>query len=123
MTTAKKSIRQNEAYAYWRLLVDDLREIPLHEGIHISTATQGTRESSKKALLGEADVGESYGKVQSSDVVISINQTPEEAQAKRMRLAFIKNRDYLRGTEVEVFVDLDKMALCDLIYAQKFGWL
>ena len=86
----KKSIRQQEGYSYWRLLVDDLREIPMQLSIPIVTATQSTRASSKKVLVTEIDVGESYGKVQSSDVVFSLNQTSDELENKRLRVAIIK---------------------------------
>ena len=61
--------------------------------------------------------------LQSSDVVISINQTAEELENKRMRLCVLKNRDYYRGLEIELYNDLDMMLLCDLIYAQHNGWL
>jgi len=123
MTSETKSIRQKESYSYWRLIVDDLREIPLTRGIPIITATQSNRDSSKKALVTDSDVGESYGKVQSSDVIISINQTPEELENKRMRLAVIKNRDYYKGAAIECFSDLDLMLVCDLLYAQQNSWL
>lgn len=123
MTSATKSIRQKEMYAYWRLLVDDLREIPLNYDIPIITATQGTRDSSDKVLVTERDVGESYGKVQSSDVVLSLNQTADEVKTNRMRVAVIKNRDYTKGMEVEIYCDLDKMYMGDLKFAQEQGWI
>jgi len=123
MISKKKSIRQQEGYSYWRLLVDDLREIPMQLSIPIVTATQSTRASSKKILVTEIDVGESYGKVQSSDVVFSLNQTSEELENKRLRVAIIKNRDYYKGREIELFSDLDMMLMCDLYFAQMNGWL
>lgn len=123
MTSHTKSIRQKEGFSYWRLLVDDLREIPLMRNIPIITATQSTRDSAKKVLVGVQDVGESYGKVQSSDVVLSLNQTPEEAENKRMRVAILKNRDYYSGMEVELYNNLDMMLMCDLQFAQTNGWL
>jgi hypothetical protein len=123
LTTNLKSIRQRENYSFWRLLVDDLRGISLDKHIAVVTATQGNRESSKHTLLTERDIGESYGKVQSSDVVIGINQTAEEYGNKRMRLGILKNRDYMKGQEIELHADLDKMLLCDLKFAQHNGWL
>ena len=122
MTSKTKSIRQKESWQYWRMVVDDLREIPLSRGIPIITATQGTRLSSTKAMVSEIDVGESYGKVQSSDVVLSLNQTPEEYENKRIRVGTIKNRDYIKGTMTEFFSDMDMMLMCDIVFAQKNGW-
>jgi archaellum biogenesis ATPase FlaH len=123
MTSRTKSIRQKEGFSYWRLIVDDLREIPLTRGVPIITATQSNRDSSKKVLVGVMDVGESYGKVQSSDVVLSLNQTPDEVLLKRMRVAVLKNRDYYAGMEAEIFCDLNLMTMCDLQFAQTNGWL
>lgn len=123
MVSHKKNIRQKEGFAYWRLLVDDLREMPLLKHIPVITATQSNRQSSRKTLVTEMDVGESFGKVQSSDVVLSLNQTPEEAENRRMRICVLKNRDYYKGMELEIYVDLDTMTMCDLYYAQINGWL
>jgi len=123
MISTKKSIRQKEGFSYWRLLVDDLREIPMQLSIPIVTATQSTRASSRKVLVTEIDVGESYGKVQSSDVVFSLNQTSEELENKRLRVAIIKNRDYYKGREIELFSDLDMMLMCDLYFAQQNNWI
>jgi hypothetical protein len=123
MTSRTKSIRQKEGWQFWRMVVDDLREIPLMQGIPIVTSTQSNRKSVEKTLVTEVDIGESYGKVQSSDVVLSLNQTVEELDNKRIRLSVIKNRDYIRNTEVEMYIDLDKMLICDLVFAQTNGWL
>jgi len=123
MKTDKRSIRQQEGYSYWRLLVDDLREIPMQLSIPVVTATQSTRASANKTYVSETDVGESFGKVQSSDVVLSLNQTGDECEKNRMRVAILKNRDYVKGYEVELFSDLDKMLICDLKFAQQNNWL
>jgi len=123
ITTRSKNIRQREMYAYWRLIVDNLRIIPLTRGIPIVTATQGTRKSTEKVLLTDVDVGESYGKVQSSDVVLSLNQSPEAYQNKRMLVGTLKNRDYQKGNTAELYCNLDMMTMCDLMFAQMNGWL
>lgn len=117
MISRTKSIRQKESHTYWRLIVDDLREIPLVQNIPVIVATQSNRKSSEKQLVTAMDVGESFGKVQSSDVVLSLNQTQDEIQNKRMRIAVIKNRDYLTGAAPEMYIDLDKMLICDLMTA------
>lgn len=123
MTTKKVSIRQKEMHTYWRLLVDELREIALERCIPVVTATQSNRASSKKTVVGDDDVGESYGKIQSSDLVISINQTPDEYKNNRLRLCVVKNRDYLKGTIVELYSNLDFMLICDLQYAMNHNML
>jgi hypothetical protein len=87
------------------------------------TATQATKASFDKVKLTQSDIGESYGKIQSSDVVIALCQTEDELANHRMRLTFVKNRDYVGGREVETYIDLDKMLLCDLSFAQANGWI
>ena len=74
-------------------------------------------------MVTTMDVGESFGKVQSSDVVLSLNQTEEEKGTHRMRIAVIKNRDYLTGGAPEMYVDLDKMMIIDIATAEERGWL
>lgn len=106
-----------------RGITDDLRSIALRRGIAVVTATQANREALSKLKPTEANVGESFGKVEVADVVIAICQTDDERKLKRARLAMLKNRDYVGGGCVEVFVDFDKMLLMDLDLASKMGLL
>lgn len=123
MTSWTRSIRQKESFSFWRLVVDELRQIALKEGIPVVTATQSNRGSVNKTVITEVDVGESFGKVQSSDVVLTLNQTAEEADFNRIRVVVLKNRDFLRGRSVELYVDFNRMMICDLMFAQASGWL
>ena len=123
MISKTKSIRQQDAPAYWRLIVDDLHGIPISRGIPIVLATQAKQTARDKVLVTEADSGESYGKVQSSDVVPTLNQTSEEYDARRLRVAFPKNRDNAKNTMVELFYDPDMMLMCDLEFATTNGWI
>jgi KaiC/GvpD/RAD55 family RecA-like ATPase len=123
MTSKMKHIRTREAHSFWRLVTDDLHTYSLTNNIPIITATQATRASTTKTVVGIVDVGESIGKVQSSDVIISINQTEEERERKRMRLSILKNRDYFTGKIIELFVDLDLMMVVDIYFAQSAGLL
>jgi len=114
MVSRTKSIRQKESHTYWRLIVDDLRDIPLTHGIALVTGTQSNRRSAEKHLVTAMDVGESFGKVQSSDVVLSLNQDDDEKVKKRIRVAVLKNRDFVAGAAPEMYIDLDRMLICDL---------
>ena len=73
--------------------------------------------------LTEANVSESFGKIEVSDVVLAICQTDEEKQNKRARISILKNRDYISGGCVEVYVDFDRMLLMGLDLAHKMGLL
>jgi replicative DNA helicase len=102
-----------EHYIALKLVTDALRNI----------ASQATRASFNKIKLTQSDVAESYGKIQSSDVVVALCQTEEELANHRMRMTFVKNRDYVPGREVEVYIDWDKMLLCDIAFARANGWI
>jgi len=114
---------RTETHTSLKLITDAVRNIALTRNIAVVTATQATRASFSKVKLTQADIGDSYGKVQSSDVVIALCQTEEELENKRMRLVLVKNRDYVGGKEVEVYIDLDKMLVTDLTFARQAGWI
>ena len=123
MTSRTKHIRSKEAHSFWRMVTDDLHTFILENNIPICSATQANRAASSKGLTGISEVGESLGKVQSSDIIISINQNDEEKERKRMRLAVLKNRDYLAGRIIELHVDLDLMMMVDVYHAEVSGLL
>ena len=106
-----------------RSVTEDLRSISLRNNIAIISATQANRVSLAKLKLTEANVSESFGKIEVSDVVLAICQTDEEKQNKRARISILKNRDYISGGCVEVYVDFDRMLLMGLDLAHKMGLL
>jgi len=106
-----------------RGITDDLRSISLRRNVPIITATQANRASLSQIKITEANVSESFGKVEVADVVIAICQTDEEKKTKRARLVLLKNRDYVAGACIEVYVDFDRMLLLDLGVASKMGLL
>ena len=89
----------------------------------VLSATQANRASLAKMKITEANTAESFGKIEVSDVVLAICQTDEERKLKRARLSVLKNRDYVSGGCIEVFVDFEKMILLDVDTAVKIGEL
>ena len=106
-----------------RGITDDLRSITLRRNIPILTASQTNRESLIRKKITEANVSESFGKIEVADVVLALCQTDEEKKMKRARLVVLKNRDYISGSCIEVYVDFDRMLLLDLGVAEKMGLL
>jgi replicative DNA helicase len=106
-----------------RNITDELRSIALRRGIAVLTATQANRASLAKPKITEANVSESFGKVEVSDIILAISQTEEEKNQKRARLILLKNRDYVSGGCIECYVDFDKMILMDVDMAGKMGLL
>jgi len=112
-----------ENYIALKLITDALRNIALTRGIAVVTASQATRASFNKIKLSQSDIADSYGKIQSSDVVVALCQTEEELANHRMRVTFVKNRDHIPGREIEVYIDWDKMLVSDLAFAKANGWI
>jgi len=106
-----------------RNITDDLRSIALRRNIAVLTATQANRASLAKPKMTEANISESFGKVEVADTIIALSQTEEEKTQKRARLVMLKNRDYVSGGCIEVYVDFDKMILMDIDLASKMGML
>jgi archaellum biogenesis ATPase FlaH len=106
-----------------RNITDDLRSIALRRNIAIVTATQANRASLSLVKVTEANTAESFGKVEVADVILAICQTEEEKNAKRARIAVLKNRDSVSGACIEMFVDFERMLLMDLELAGKFGFI
>jgi replicative DNA helicase len=106
-----------------RSITDDLRSIALRRGIAVLTATQANRLALAKPKITEANVSESFGKVEVADIIIAISQTEEEKKQQRARLILLKNRDYVSGGCIECYVDFDKMILMDVDMAGKQGLL
>ena len=106
-----------------RSVTEDLRSISLRHNIAVISATQANRASLSKLKITEANVSESFGKIEVADVVLALCQSEEEKQNKRARLSILKNRDYISGGCVEVYVDFDRMLLMGLDLANKLGLL
>ena len=104
-----------------RNITDDLRSISLRSNMQVISATQANRESLKKETISEANMSESFGKVEVADVILAICQTEEEKAEKKARLIVVKNRDNVSGGIIEFFCDFDKMFLSDLATAEKLG--
>ena len=106
-----------------RNITDDLRSISLRRNIALISATQANRTSLAKMKITEANVSESFGKIEVADVVLAICQTDEEKKMERVRLSVLKNRDYISGSCIEMYVDFERMLLLDLDLADKMGLL
>jgi len=86
-----------------RALVDELRDYAVDKDIFIGTATQSNRGGLSAALVTEEHVSDSFAKIESADVVLSLSQNPQERDNQRGRLTVLKNREYGgAGTVIDV---------------------
>lgn len=77
-----------------RGLVDALRDYAVEHDIFIGTATQTNRFGLNAALVTAEFVSDSFAKIESADVVVSLSQNQQERDANRGRLTILKNREY-----------------------------
>jgi hypothetical protein len=86
-----------------RALVDELRDYAVEKDIFIGTATQSNRSGLSASVVTEEHVSDSFAKVESADVVLSLSQSAQERDNQRSRLTLLKNREYgSAGSVVDV---------------------
>ena len=104
-----------------RNITDDLRSIALRHAIPVLSATQANRASLSKVTISEANVSESFGKVEVADVILAMCQNDDEKLAKKARLIVVKNRDNVSGGKIEFYCDFERMFLSDVASATRLG--
>jgi replicative DNA helicase len=117
----RKTDYKGEVRHQLRNITDDLRSISMKHSIPVITATQANRVSLSKSTINEANVSESFGKVEVADVILALCQTEDEKEAKKGRLIVVKNRDYVSGANITFYLDFDRMFLSDMASAARLG--
>lgn len=87
----------------------NLRAYAMQEDVAVLTATQTNRDGAKKTVATMTDVAEDFNKVRIADIVISINQTDEEANIKQARLFFAACRNQRSGFSIRIEQDISRM--------------
>lgn len=123
LLSPRKSDYRQDLRSQLRNTTDDLRSIALRKRIPVLSATQANRASLSKTKLTQANISESFGKVEIADVICALCQTDEEKSGNRMRLTLVKNRDYVSGSTIEVYFDPERMLLMDIERAHQLGIL
>lgn len=109
-----------EEYGRQKKVSTEVRQLAKKTGCLILTATQTNRttgDKNKKDAPGFLDtnrVAESYGKMMPADYVISINQTAEEYEEKKVRLYIAKNRNGPKGVAIPARIDYDTMLVSEI---------
>jgi len=77
-----------------RALVDELRDYAVEKDLLIASATQSNRAGLTAQLVTAEHVGESFAKVESADVVLSLSQSPQDRDIQKGRITVLKSREY-----------------------------
>jgi len=92
-----------------RTLTELVRYFGIRKNKAIMTVTQSNRKGLSASLITEEHISESYGKIEVSDIVLSLTSTLEETQQSKARLVVLKNREYGGvGTVIPVRTEFDK---------------
>jgi len=88
-----------------KLIYTELRNLAVDLQIPIWTASQANKDSSKSDIVGLENLGESYGKAQVADVVLSISRKPMEKSTGGGRIFVAKNRAGRDGLLFPINID------------------
>ena len=91
-----------------KLIYTELRNLAVDLNIPIWTASQANKDSSKSDVVGLENLGESYGKAQVADVVLSISRKPMEKSEGTGRIFVAKNRAGRDGLLFPINIDTAK---------------
>ena len=105
----KSDFRRKEKREELSDIAEALRGLAGEMNIPCWSATQARRSAISKEVHDEEDVSEDIGKMNISDLVITINQTKEQYGNGIMKLLVAKNRNGPRWESVEIVTSLARM--------------
>lgn len=104
-----KSSREYDSLRHeLKLIYTELRNLAVELNIPVWTASQANKDSSKSEIVGLENMGESYGKAQVADIVLSISRKPLEKSEGTGRIFVAKNRAGRDGLLFPINIDTAK---------------
>ena len=88
-----------------KLIYTELRNLSGELQVPVWTASQANKDGSKSEVVGLENLGESYGKAQVADVVLSISRKPMEKSEGTGRIFVAKNRAGRDGLLFPINID------------------
>jgi replicative DNA helicase len=92
-------------YMAQQRIAEELRGLAVEQKCLVWTASQTNRQARKVAIITDAELGDSYGKIRPADWVISLNQTQEEYDNGSMRVFVLKARDSKQHYMIQCGID------------------
>jgi replicative DNA helicase len=104
-----KSSREYDSLRHeLKLIYTELRNLAVELNVPVWTASQANKDSSKSEVVGLENMGESYGKAQVADIVLSISRKPMEKSEGTGRIFVAKNRAGRDGLLFPINIDTAK---------------
>jgi len=101
-----RSTRQYDSLRHeLKLIYEELRNMAGELNIPVWTASQSNREGSEKEVVSLTNMGESYGKAQVADVILTLSRKEAEKSSGIGRLFVAKNRAGRDGIIFPVKID------------------
>jgi len=122
-----RSTRQYDSLRHeLKLIYEELRNLAGEINVPIWTASQSNKEGSEKDVVGLTNMGESYGKAQVADVVLTLSRKETEKSTGLARLFVAKNRAGRDGllfpvkidtskSDIKVVEDLGELSIADAV--------
>lgn len=98
-------------YQAQQRISEELRGLAVEHNVLMWTATQTNRQARRVAIITDAELGDSYGKIRTADWAISLNQTQEEYDEGAMRVFVMKARDSKQHYLINVTVDYSTLQM------------
>lgn len=95
-------------------VAQDARSVGVALGIPVLTAWQANRAALEKRVLTEADIAESYDLATVADILLSLNQSEDEARNNVMRIHIVKQRESSQRGSVPIEFDKDRLIVRDI---------
>jgi hypothetical protein len=93
---------------------EDLRRLGNRHQFPVVTGWQANRAGERVHSLTEEHIGEDYSVKKTSDIMITLNQSPEEARNNKLRLGILKQRENTgKYDEYPIVCDLSRMVIRD----------
>ena len=82
-----------QEYLAQQRIAEELRGVAMEHGMLCWTASQTNRQGRMVKVITDSELGDSYGKIRTCDLAISLNQNEEEYDNGRMRGYVMKSRN------------------------------
>lgn len=110
-----RPVREIQAeYLAQQRIAEELRGIGVENDMLVWTATQTNRQGSGIKIITDKELGDSYGKIRTVDLAISLNQTEEEFDEGRMRAYVMKARDGRARFTIPMSIDYGTLGMEEL---------
>ncbi len=103
-----------QEYQAQQRVAEELRGLAVEYNLALWTATQPNRDGTKVQVITEAELADSYGKIRTVDLAISLNQTLQEFEQGLMRVYIIKNRNGKPKVCFNAAIDYNILVMKDL---------